>query len=283
MTGNRARVLVVHNRYQQRGGEDLVFEAETALLEANGHPVERLIFSNNDITEHLSLIERARLAVGTSWSRAGARVVAERAAVFAPDIVHFHNTFPLVSPAGFSAARETGAAVVASLHNYRLTCPSADLFRDGSRCTDCVGRRLPWPGVLHGCYHDSPVQTAVIAAMLTFNRARKTWSRDVDLFLTPSEAAARLLSNSLPAGRVRVKPNFVAGEWTAPSEDTPRSGVLFVGRLTVEKGIPVLLEAWRQHAPGELRIRVGDGPERPAVEAAGEGEPADHLRGRSRA
>lgn len=267
MIWEQPRVLVVHNRYQQRGGEDLVFEAETALLEQHGHAVDRLEFTNDVIPEAPGLVERGRLALSTVWSRSGARAVSQRAQAFGAEIVHFHNTFPLVSPAAFGAARGTGAAVVASLHNYRFVCPSADLFRAGSHCEDCLGRRLPWPSVKHGCYHDSPVQTGAIAATLAFHGARRTWSRDIDLALTPSEAAARLLEGAIPAGRLRVKPNFVAGEVTVPPEDAPRAGVLYVGRLTVEKGIPLLLEAWRRHTPGPLTI-VGDGPERAAVEAA---------------
>lgn len=273
MTSSPPRVLVVHNRYQQRGGEDLVFEAETDLLEAHGHAVDRLTFSNDVIDEASSFLSRAKLAVGTSWSRAGARSVAERARAFGADVVHFHNTFPLVSPAAFGAARRTGAAVVASLHNYRFVCPSADLFRDGHDCGDCLGRRVPWPSVRHRCYHDSAVQTGAIAAMLTFNGLRRTWSRDIDLALTPSEAAAHLLAGAVPAERLRVKPNFVSGDAVPPPPGTPRAGVLYVGRLTVQKGIPVLLEAWRRAAPGELTI-VGDGPERAAVEAATADHPA---------
>ncbi len=250
-----------------------MFEAETALLEQRGHAVDRLSFTNEAIEDQAGLLARARLAAGTVWSRASARTVSQRARRFGAEIVHFHNTMPLVSPGAFGAARGTGAAVVASLHNYRLVCPSADLFRDGSHCTDCVGKRVPWPSVRHRCYHDSAVQTGVIATTLTFHRLRRTWSRDVDLALTPSEAAARHLEGALAPGRLRVKPNFVAGEVTPPPEGSPRAGVLYVGRLTVEKGIPVLLDAWRRHTPGRLTI-IGDGPERGAVEAAEAAEPS---------
>jgi len=205
-------------------------------------------------------------------------MVQERTQRFAPDVVHFHNTFPLVSPAAFRAARGSGAAVVASLHNYRLVCPSADLFRDGQECTDCLGRRIPWPGVQHGCYRDSRVQTAVVASMLGFHNLRRSWSRDVDLFLTPSQATAQLLQSGVPSDRLRVKPNFITDDVDPPPPGAARSGFLFVGRLTVEKGILVLLEAWRRHAPGELTI-VGDGPLRSAVEEAARDLPLIQVAG----
>lgn len=267
MTADQPRVLVVHNRYQQRGGEDLAFEAESALLEAHGHPVDRLEFSNDVIPEQPSILKRVGLARDTVWASGSARTVAQRASAFGADIVHFHNTFPLVSPASFRAARRTGAAVVSSIHNYRFVCSSGDLFRDGKLCTDCLGQRVPWHGVQHACYRDSRQQTAVVTAMLTFHDLRRTWARDVDLFLTPSQATADLIAGSIPRERLRVKPNFVPGDWTAPLGESPRSGFLFVGRLTVEKGVMVLLEAWRRGGTGELTV-IGDGPLRADVEAA---------------
>jgi len=278
-TATPPRVLVVHNRYQQPGGEDVAFEAEAALLEAHGHPVDRLEFSNDDIPPDRSLRTTLQLTLDTIWSRSAARTVAERARHFRADIVHFHNTLPLVSPAAFRAARHTGAAVVASLHNYRAACPSATIFRDGHRCTDCVGKLLPWPGILHACYRDSRPQTAVVAAMLTTHRLRRTFARDVDLFLTPSEATRAIVAEHLPPDRILVKPNFTADPGAGlppdPSAVAPPDTFLYVGRLTVEKGVPTLLDAWstaRGTPPAPLTI-VGDGPLRPQVERAAAANP----------
>src|SRR5262249_41614483 len=134
------RILKVHNRYEQRGGEDIIFESETALLLEHGHDVETLTYDNRNIARRRSPIANARLAADTVWSRKAARQIEEACRRFAPDVVHFHNTFPQVSPAAYSAARACGAAVIQTLPNFRLICPAATLFRDGDICEACVGR-----------------------------------------------------------------------------------------------------------------------------------------------
>lgn len=264
------RILLVHNRYQQPGGEDIAFGAEAALLEERGHVVERLEVSNSSIPKHPSVIDAAKLAVRTVWSRESAQKIAALTSSFGADIVHFHNTFPLLSPSVFGAARRAGASVVASAHNYRLICPSAVLFRDGGACTACVGRAVAWPGIQHACYRGSHAQTAVVTSMLALHRIRRTWSRDVDLFLTPSEATrAQLQRGGISADQIIAKPNFLMEDpldGRSP-KDRQSSEFLFVGRLTVEKGIPTLLEAWKRGAPGHLTI-AGDGPLRQEVDQA---------------
>ena len=255
----RRRVLLVHNYYQQPGGEDMVFESEAALLESYGHSVRRLVFDNDEIRDRRSPMASAHLAQTTIWSREAAARVREATRDFGAEIVHFHNTFPLVSPAAYSAARSQGAAVVQTLHNYRLLCPNSLFFRDGHTCEDCLGRTLPWPGVQHACYRGSRAQTAVVAAMLTAHRLRHTWDRDVDLFISLTEfGRQKFIQGGMPAQQVVVKPNFVFPD-PGPGNGQP-GYVLFVGRLSMEKGVHTLLTAWEQlgdSAP--LRI-VGDGP-----------------------
>ena len=251
------RIAIVHNRYQQQGGEDAVFEAEASLLERHGHEVTRVLFDNRDLAAEASLRQNATLALTTVWSRqarARLRDVVERVR---PDVVHFHNTFPLVSPAAYAVCRQAGAAVVQTLHNYRLLCPSGTLFRDGKPCEDCMDRTL-LAGVRHGCYRDSRAQTAVVATMLTLHRVRATWRDDVDLYIALTDFARnKLVQGGLPPDRVVVKPNFVDPPTLA--DPGPRDGFLYVGRLAPEKGVGTLLDAW-QSLPRQHLTLIGSGP-----------------------
>lgn len=199
-----ARVLLVHERYQQAGGEDGAFEHQVELLRAHGHDVETVEVSNDDIDPGGGLQVRARLALDTIWSRDGVRRVAAAIDGFRPDVLHAHNTFPLLSPAIHAAARARGVATVQTLHNYRLICPAATLFRDSVPCTDCVGLPIPFPGIVHACYRDSRMATVAVAAMSTVHRLRRTWVRDVDRIIALGEFAHRLLvDGGLPRDRLR--------------------------------------------------------------------------------
>ncbi|HMP39510.1 MAG TPA: glycosyltransferase family 4 protein [Roseiflexaceae bacterium] len=251
------RILLVHNRYRERGGEESVFEDERALLEQHGHPVACLEVDNEAIPDQRSIARSAQLALDTIWSRRGAAMVAEACAQFQPQIVHFHNTFPQISPAAYYACRDAGCAVVQTLHNYRLLCLNALLFREGRVCEECVGRS-PLSGLRHRCYRGSMAASSAVAAMLVTHRMLGTWQRAVDRYIALSDfARSRLIAGGLPAERLVVKPNFLA---QAPPVGEHQGGfALFVGRFTEEKGVRVMLRAWEQI--GErvpLRI-VGDG------------------------
>jgi glycosyltransferase involved in cell wall biosynthesis len=202
------------------------------------------------------------------WSRSGRARVAEAVAAHRQDIVHFDNTFPLLSPAAYSAARSSGAAVVQTLHNYRLVCPAATLYRDGSPCHDCIGRAVAAPGVMHGCYRDSIAESAVVAAMLATHHLRRTWSRDVDRYIALTRFARDLFSTGgMPPDRISIKPNFVHTP-LAPALRPRHDVFLFAGRLSPEKGIELLLDA-ASRLPSGYQIQVaGDGPLRRRVVAA---------------
>ncbi len=253
------RVVCAFNRYRDRGGEDSVFESEVALLKSHGHSVTRLEFFNSDIQDDPSLLQSARLAVSTVWSRQGAAKVNSVVRRANADIIHFTNTFPLISPAAYSAAKAAGAAVVQTVHNYRMLCPTATFYRDNHVCEDCLGRTIPWPGVLHACYHDSRAETAVVAAMLTTHRMRKTWQRDVDAYVTPTEFTRnKLIQGDFPANRIFVKPNFL--DPTPVVKSTDGDYCLFVGRLSKEKGVETLVKVWTETSL-ELPLRLaGAGP-----------------------
>ncbi len=256
------RVLVVHNRYRDPGGEDIVFGAELGVLREHGHEVLEYERDNSEVSS--PGLRDAAVAV---WSSRARRELAELIRSFRPEIVHFHNIFFRISPSAYEACAEAGVPVVQTLHQYRLICPAGTQFRDGRRCTDCAGRGVAWPGVLHACYRDSRAQTALVAAVLAVHGLRRTWRRRVHAFIALSSALrGAYVEAGFPPERVHVKPNFL------PTDAKPRVGIggeyaLFVGRLTDDKGILTLLEAWRHLSDIPLRL-VGEGPLRGQVAAA---------------
>ena len=268
------KILLCHNFYQQPGGEDQCFEAEARLLEAGGHEVARCT-AHNDAINGMGRLDAARRTFWNAETYARVRALVRRER---PAVMHCTNTFPLLSPAAYYAARAEGVPVVQALHNYRLLCPNALFLRDGRVCEDCLHRPLAWPAVLHGCYRGDRAATAVVAAMTAGHRMLRTWSRAVDLYYTPSEFARRkFLQAGMAADRIAVKPNFVAPD---PGPGTGRGGyVVFVGRLSPEKGLDVLLGAWaRMGRPVRLRV-VGDGPLADVVRAACSRDPRIEWQG----
>ena len=249
------KILVAHNRYRLPGGEDEVAAAETALLRRKGHEVETYLEDNRRI-RGLSVLQAGLESI---WSLSSYRKVRDRLREFRPEVVHCHNTFPLISPSIYFACEKEGIPVVQSLHNPRLMCPAACLSRNSQVCERCVGKNFAWPGVLHGCYHDSRLQTAAVASMLSVHRTLKTWRTKVDAYIVFTDFYRRkFIEAGLPADRLVVKPHFLYPE-PPPFQAGTREYALFVGRLNEEKGLKVLLEAWRhlQHIP--LKIR-GEGP-----------------------
>ena len=260
------RVLIAHNAYQQRGGEDSVVADEVELLRAGGHEVMQMSAHNDDIAQ----MGRLELAAGTLWSGASARQMRALCSAFRPDVVHVHNSFPLLSPAVHWAAQEAGVPVVQTLHNFRLLCPQAMLLREGRVCEDCVGR-LPWRGAMRGCYRGSVTQSTLLAGMLALHRGLGTWHRRVNRFIAlNSFCRDKFVQGGLPAARVVVKPNFVDLPLPPPHR---REGLLFVGRLSPEKGLGVLAAASRELA-APVTV-VGSGP----MEQSLRGEPGLRLLG----
>ena len=251
------KILVVHNHYQQVGGEEETVADEENLLRANGHAVVKYALHNAAIRG----LGRVELGMKTLWNRAAYADVRRLIRQERPDVLHAHNLFPLISPAAYYAAAAEGVPVVQSLHNYRLVCVGGMLSRGGRPCEDCAGKIVPWPGVLHACYRDRAHSLAV-AAMLSLHRGLETWRRKVGVFVTLTEfARSKFIQGGLPAERVVVKPNFVP--------DDPEAGkgagnyALYVGRLSAEKGIATLLAAWTDLAGALELVVVGDGPLRP--------------------
>jgi glycosyltransferase involved in cell wall biosynthesis len=257
------RILLVHNYYQQAGGEDRVVEAEAELLSSYGHQVFRYT-DNNDRIVHIGKIEAA---VQTIWSHASYRRLLKLIREERIELCHFHNTFPLISPSAYYAARRAGVPVVQTLHNYRLLCSNALLMRQGEICEDCLGRSVVWPGAVRRCYRNSYSASAVTAAMISAHRLTGTWTRAVDRYIALTQfARGKFIKGGLPAEKIAVKPNFVDPD---PGVGHGCGGyALFVGRLSPEKGIDTILKAWSL-LPDDLPVRIaGQGPMAPQVEEA---------------
>lgn len=252
------RIAIVYNRYLNRGGEDEVFEAETRLLRRHDHDVTPVTAEAAD-PEAASPYGKARLAAALIWSREWYGRMDALLRRVQPEIVHVHNVFPSMSPAVYHACRRHGVPVVQTLHNFRTVCPAAVCYRQGRICRDCVGRVAAWPGVVHGCYQKSRTRTAVVAAMLGAHRLIGTWTRAVDVYVALSECSRRIfVDGGLPEDRIVVKPNFVDPD---PGSGEHRGGaVLFVGRLSANKGLRTLVAAWRRLGGRRALTVVGDGP-----------------------
>lgn len=249
------RILTVHNYYQIRGGEDECFEAEIKLLREMGEDVE-IYQENND---RVAKIGKLRMAADTIWSKETYEKLQQRLIKKPLDVVHIHNFFPLISPSIYYAAKAQGIPVVQTLHNYRLLCPNALFFREGKVCEDCLGKFIPYPGIQHGCYRENKVASAAVATMLGVHRAMNTWTKMVDLYICLTEfAKQKFIQAGIPAEKIVVKPNFVSPE---PTVGSGKGGyALFVGRLSVEKGLDTLLAAWEQLGEQIPLKIVGDGP-----------------------
>jgi len=261
------KVLIVHNSYQQPGGEDVAFAGECRLLEEHGHTVIAYRRSNHEI-ETMSAVQRLTMPKDLIYSDSSRREIQELLLKERPDMVHVHNTFMMISPSIYPTCQEMGVPVLQTLHNFRLLCPGWTLSRAGRVCEECVDHGL-WRSVLHGCYRDSRLMTAGVALMLQIHRGRGTWSDSVDGYVALSEFARRkFIDNGLPAEKMYVKPNFVQLD---PGErDAPGHYALFVGRLSVEKGATTLLSAWKKVNRAIPLVIVGDGPLRQSLEAEAE-------------
>lgn len=245
------KVLIAHARYAQPGGEEQVVKLQEQALTERGHEVVRYEVDN-------AALRPRQLATGAVWSRTQRRAVADVLRAEQPDLMHVHNTFPALSPSIYGAAQRAGVRVVQHLHNARLVCIQPFLLRDGRACTDCVDRRLPMPGVTHGCYRGSRLQSgAATAVQLT---QRLVGTGQVDLFIAVSDHIRRVVPVD-----AAVCHNALASDPGARAAAEDRGYAMFVGRLSPEKGVDVLLDA-AATVPMLPVVIVGDGPERGALE-----------------
>jgi glycosyltransferase involved in cell wall biosynthesis len=255
--------LIVHNTYQQPGGEDVVVAQESQLLEQYGHRVTLYTRSNDELDalpfgQRLGLIGRI---VSANDSKLAVRRLLRD---LKPDLVHVHNTFAMVSPSVYEVCHEEDVPVVQTLHNYRLLCPASTFYRDGKVCEECATHSL-LRSIQHGCYRDSRVMSGAVALMLKTHQFRGTWNRGIDAYIAISRFVKdKFVQSGFPSDKIHIKPNFVGRD---PVE-RPRPGdyALFVGRLSPEKGVLTLLEAWQRLSFAVPLVIAGDGPLRQRLE-----------------
>lgn len=256
------KVLLVHNYYQQSGGEDTVFAAEITLLREKGHEVIEYTEHNDRIRD----MSKLDIAAQTLWSRYSYKRILDVLEKEKPDVVHFHNTFPLISPTAYYACSKLGIPVIQSLDNPRLLCPSANFYRNGKLCQDCLGKTPPWPGIVHACYHNSRLQTSVVASMLTLHRLIRTWNEKVDTYLVATEFYRQIfIESGIPALKIAVKPHFISPAPGVKPNLNSGDCAIFIARLDPEKGIRTMLNAWKG-LDTPLKIRGAGQLEKETVE-----------------
>jgi glycosyltransferase involved in cell wall biosynthesis len=255
------RIVVAHSRYRSAApsGENRVVDQETAALAGLGHEVELFERRSDDI-DKWPAAAKAALPASVVWNGTVQRDLREVLRLRRPDVVHVHNTFPLLSASVLYACRNAGVPVVATIHNYKLACASGDFFRDGAVCHDCA-QGLPVGAIRHGCYRGSRAATApVVLATVAHRRA---WRTLVSAYACISAAQRDLLRGiGLPANRVFVRHNMIPARPTAPAIRRPE--VIYAGRLDAAKGLPVLLAGWDRYlASGRTGLSLviaGSGP-----------------------
>jgi glycosyltransferase involved in cell wall biosynthesis len=268
------RVLQIHNFYRSTApsGEDEVVRSERELLRRGGVEVVTFERHNDSLADNV----QARLGSAMSfvWSASARRELAQVLRLYRPDVAHFHNIFPQISVSAYSACRQARVPIVQTLHNFRLMCANGLLQRDGKPCELCVGK-YPWPALRHRCYRASRTATAGIALSIASHRALRTHARHVSRFiaLTPF-GAKRFVAAGLPADRITIRGNCLDRD---PGIGSGSGGyALYVGRLTAEKGVRTLVQAWESVGALPLKI-VGDGELRADLEARARGLPIEFL------
>ena len=271
------RILFIHNYYQQRGGEDAVFEQEVRLLRETGYVVETVEFTNDGFDG--SLMGNLAGAAQSLYNGQSARRVERAIDAFRPDVVHIHNLFYTASPSVIRAAKSRGIPVVMTLHNYRLVCAGGMLSREAEMpCERCLTKTIPLDGIRYGCFRNSRVESAQLTAITSLHKLTGLW-QSVDRFIVLTDfAREKFLQSSLKLRpeQVVVKPNFLT-ELGYVDAARREDFFLFVGRLSYEKGIQVLIQsAYLHQLPLEI---IGDGPLRPLVEQAARELPHVQYRG----
>jgi glycosyltransferase involved in cell wall biosynthesis len=260
----KLRVLQVHTPYREPGGEDRVVDDEAELLRGAGHDV-----LTHAVPNPTGLLASTSLLLRSPWNAAALAAVERDIRRYSPDVAHVHNTWFAQSPSVIEGFRRARVPVVMTLHNYRIACISGNLFRDGRVCEDCIGGSA-LSGVRHRCCSDSALVSVVAAGGIEVHRRRRTWQDDVDLFLCLTEQSRDLfVAAGLPPQRLAIVPNFTTDPGVRSLPPSQARDVVFVGRLVPEKGLSVLLQAWRIARPEGLRLVViGDGPDDGEISAA---------------
>jgi glycosyltransferase involved in cell wall biosynthesis len=257
------KILLIHNKYKHSGGEDSVFENEKALLEKYNHNVKTLFFNNNEIE---GIAEKIKLTYKLLYNRTSEKIVDQAITYFKPDVIHVHNLFYIASPSILFSAYKNNIPVVLTLHNYRLICSGSLLMRNSKPCELCINKKFPIDGIKYGCHHNSVIGTAQLTLTTGMHKVLKTWNEKVSMYISQTEFARQKFINSslnLLPEQIVVKPTSTDN--VEPSDFHERENYfLFVGRLSEEKGVEVLLKAF-EGKKTTIEI-IGDGPLKHMVE-----------------
>lgn len=249
------KVLLIHNSYKYKGGEDSVFDNESTLLTDNGVTIEKLTFHN---TEIIGIFQKILVGFNVLFNLKVYKKLKKNIEIFNPDVIHVHNFFPIVSPAVFFVAKHYNIPIIMTLHNYRLICANALLFRENKVCELCIKKTIPFPAIKNKCYRESRIQTIVLVLMTTFHKIIGTWKSKVNIYIALTNfAKVKILNSSLNLHpeQIKIKQNFVEDRGYDFQKD---DYFLFVGRLSKEKGIEILLDSFSNN--NQKLIIIGDGP-----------------------
>ena len=269
------KILIIHNKYQHQGGEDTVVQQETDLLREN-YIVDTLFFQNQ------KGLKGAFQFLCSIWNIFAAQTLRKKIKSFQPDVIHVHNWHFASGPILFGVAKKLKIPVVYTVHNYRILCPSAILLNDNQIFTDSLHQNFPWSAVQEKVYRDSRFQTFWLAFIVWFHKKIGTWN-SIDKYICLTPFAIELFQQSkigLGESKFTVKPNFTKNS-SELSEIKRENHFLFIGRLSEEKGIQTLIDAFKASIH-QLRI-AGDGPMKEQVlEAQNEFENIQYLGSLSR-
>tara|TARA_B110000967_G_C18892483_1_gene568329 strand:- start:2189 stop:3319 length:1131 start_codon:yes stop_codon:yes gene_type:complete len=243
------RILQIHNKYRHYGGEDVVVDNEYNLLKNKGINVDQLFFSNEKISP-LNLFH----------NKDAFHETLKRIDDFKPDVIHLHNLFYSASPSVLKAAKKRDIPVIMTLHNYRLLCPGALFLRDSKVCTKCKNISIPYYGVKHKCFQDSYAKSALLASFIGYNKINNTWANTINKFIVLTPFIKKLIVDSslkINPENIIVKPNST-DDLLDNVKKNRENKYLFIGRLSEEKGVNILVEAFNKIPNIQLDI-VGDG------------------------
>ena len=270
------KILFIHNRYKQYGGEDVAVELETSILIEKGHEVKTIYFDNTPVQGFFS---KLATAIRSVYNFNSAKKISKTILQFKPDVVHIHNLFFIASPSILFAASKHKIPVILTLHNYRLICANALLLRDNKVCELCINKTFPFSGIRYKCYRNSRAETALVTAVTGVHKVINTWKRKVTTFVVSNEFSRNKLLNSslhLPENKIVAKSNFVADN--GQGKEQREEFFLFVGRVAKEKGVHILLETFSE-LPTQKVVIAGDGPERESLQAQYRSYPNIHFTG----
>lgn len=248
------KVLLIHNYYQKIGGEDIAYEQEKELLLSQGHTVECFTRHNNNIGDYSSI----KSGLNTIWNFQDQKVIEMKVKVFQPEIVHIHNTFPIISPSVYFAVSKLKVPVIQTIHNFRFFCINGLFFRDDHTCEECTHCFFPFPAIKYQCYRDNRLASVSASSMLFFHNVIRTWKNKIDGIITLSNfSKQKFIDFGFEEKKIYIKKNFLSQEYK-PTMDKDTYG-MYAGRITRDKGVLLLLEALNKLANKIPFLIVGEG------------------------